>query len=105
MADVTVQVEEARADIRKAGAAINWMLCDWQAGRAEKLDLTASGNGGWDEFKTHLQVRRFLSLSPLSNSFALQSAGQSIIRLPENQLQYRCRVLPREILVRDMDWR
>jgi len=55
MADVSdSKIDEAYQDVRSDNSATNWLLLNYESDRSDKLVLTATGEGGLEELREHL---------------------------------------------------
>jgi len=55
MADVSdPKIDEAYQDVRSDKSETNWLLLDYESERSDKLALTATGLGGLEELREHL---------------------------------------------------
>ncbi|TFY62671.1 hypothetical protein EVJ58_g3711 [Rhodofomes roseus] len=55
MADVSdPKIDEAYLDVRSDKTETNWLLSDYESDRSDKLTLTATGSGGLEELREHL---------------------------------------------------
>ncbi|KAI0084158.1 actin depolymerizing protein [Irpex rosettiformis] len=55
MADISdPNINEAYLDVRSDKSETNWLLVDYESDRSDKLTLTATGTGGLDELREHL---------------------------------------------------
>ena len=59
MADTTdPKINEAYLDVRSDKSDTNWLLLDYETDRSDKVVLTATGTGGLNELKEHLEDSR-----------------------------------------------